>query len=96
MVKKILLYALVLSLPVVLGASVGQAVRYTQLAQEVQRLNHTQEDWISINRRLITEIAGLSSPERIEKVAKDDLGLHPVPPEDIMQIRVQSMYKSGK
>jgi cell division protein FtsL len=90
MMKRFLLYILVITMPLAVGALVAQSARWTALQQEVRDLNSEQEEWIEANKRLMTDIATLSSPERIEKIARFDLGLQPMRPEDVTQIRIAS------
>jgi cell division protein FtsL len=55
----------------------------------MRRLETVQEEWIESNKRLIAGIAVLSSSERIEHIAKNDLGLQKKAPEEILQIRIE-------
>jgi cell division protein FtsL len=41
------------------------------------------------NKRLITGIAVLSSPQRIEHIAVNDLNLKKIRPEDVLQIIIE-------
>ncbi|MDR2602097.1 MAG: cell division protein FtsL [Spirochaetaceae bacterium] len=86
--RLILLYAIVLSIPLSLGASAWQAARYDALKTELELLNKEQERLVDDNKRLITEIAGLSSSARIEEFARGPLGLNKKSPEDVLQIRI--------
>jgi cell division protein FtsL len=88
--RLVLLYLFTLTLPLFLGVSVWEARRYTELQREVRRLDVTQEEWIESNKRLIAEIALLSSAERIEKIAVEQLRLSKKQPEEILQIRIES------
>jgi cell division protein FtsL len=87
--RYILLYVITLTIPLFLGAAVWQSIRYTELEGEVRRLEAAQEEWIESNKRLIAGIAVLSSAERIEYIARNDLGLSKKPPEDVVQIRIE-------
>jgi cell division protein FtsL len=88
-----LLYLLTLTLPLFLGLSVWEARRYGELQREVRRLDVSQEEWIEKNKRLIAEIALLSSAERIEKIAINQLRLSKKLPEEILQIRIESVRR---
>jgi len=83
------LYFFVLTIPLFLGIAAWQATRYTQLERDVRRLEAAQEDWAESNRRLIANIAVLSSSSRIGQVAVNDLGLQRMRPEDVLQIRIE-------
>jgi cell division protein FtsL len=87
--RYILLYFITLTVPLFLGAAVWQSIRYAELEGEVRRLEATQEEWIESNKRLIAGISVLSSAERIEYIARNDLGLSKKPPEDVVQIRIE-------
>jgi cell division protein FtsL len=89
MFKKILLYALALSIPVCLGTVVWQTTRYAVLKSEVEALSEEQDNRIEENKRLITDIALLSASKRIETIATSALGLTPTKPENITQVTIE-------
>jgi cell division protein FtsL len=93
--RYILLYFITLTIPLFLGATVWQSIRYAELEQEVRRLELMQEEWIESNKRLIAGIAVLSSAERIEYIARHDLGLSKKAPEDVVQIRIEGGRDAG-
>ena len=86
---RILLYVFTLTLPLFLGAAAWQSARYRELTWDVERLETLQEEWVESNKRLIAGIAVLSSPERIEHIAKNELGLVKKVPEEVLQIRIE-------
>jgi cell division protein FtsL len=86
---RILLYFFTLTIPFLLGLATWQSTRYTELTWEVERLEASQEEWVENNKRLIAGIAVLSSSERIENIAKNDLGFVKKRPEDVLQIRIE-------
>jgi cell division protein FtsL len=86
--RKFLLYLMVLTMPLALGFSVAQSARWSDLRKDVRSLAGQQEEIIEQNKKLLTDIASLSSPQRIEKIARDEMGLTPVKPEDVMQVRI--------
>jgi cell division protein FtsL len=85
----ILLYLAALSIPAFLGLSAWQSSRYASLERELRRLEAAQEEWIESNKRLIAGIAVLSSSERIEHIARNELDLRRIPPEEVLQIRIE-------
>ncbi|MCL2069973.1 MAG: cell division protein FtsL [Treponema sp.] len=85
---RFLLYFFVLTIPLFLGLTAWQSVRYSELDRNTRRLEAAQERWIESNNRLIAGIAVLSSSSRIEQVAIRDLGLTKMPPENVLQIRI--------
>jgi cell division protein FtsL len=90
MVKKVFLYIAVLSVPLSLLAVTGQSERYAALSAEVARVTEQQTKIIEENRRLIAEIAVLSSSARIEQIAKTNLGLERKPPEEVIEVTIKN------
>ena len=88
MIKRIFLYCFVLSVPVLLALTAWQASRYGDLERELRKLEKTQEEWVENNKRLIAGIAFLSSPDRIEHIARKELGLQKKQPEEVLQISI--------
>ncbi len=56
---------------------------------EIKQLEKTQIEWIESNKRLIAGIAMMSSSERIERIAVNELGLVKKTPEEILQIKIE-------
>jgi cell division protein FtsL len=83
------LYFVVLTIPLFLGLNAWQSNRYISLRREVKRLEEAQGEWVESNKRLIAGIAVLSSPERIEYIARTDLGLRKIQPEAVLQIKIR-------
>ena len=90
MIKRyLLLYFFVFTIPLFLGITAWQSVRYVELERGVRRLEAVQEDWVESNKKLAAGIAVLSSSSRIEQVAVFDLGLSKMRPEDVLQVRIE-------
>ncbi|GHU88700.1 hypothetical protein FACS189476_06270 [Spirochaetia bacterium] len=87
--RYLLLYFVCLTIPCLLGLVAWQSARYTALERETRRLETAQEQWVESNKRLIAGIAVLSSSERIENIARNDLGLIKIRPEDVLQIKIE-------
>jgi cell division protein FtsL len=87
------MYFLVLTIPVFLGGLVRQSYKYDELKDTTNRLEKEQEDWVSKNRRLIADIALLSSSERIEQIVSSRLHLVKKQPEEVLQIRITGKGK---
>jgi cell division protein FtsL len=81
-------YFLAVSIPVFLGMTIVQSARYADLERELQSYEKTQQEWVENNKRLIAGIAVLSSPDRIEHIAKNELGLIKKQPEEVLQIHI--------
>ena len=88
MIKRFFFYCFILSIPAFLGFTAWQSSRYSDLERELKTLEKTQEEWVENNKRLIANITFLSSPERIEHIARDQLGLHKKQPEEVLQISI--------
>ncbi|MFW6337569.1 MAG: cell division protein FtsL [Alkalispirochaetaceae bacterium] len=69
--------------------NVWQSYRYEVLEGSVALLEETQEEIVEANKRTIAEITSLLSPTRIRRLATEELGMSPVPPEDIYRIEVK-------
>ncbi|MDR2468716.1 MAG: cell division protein FtsL [Spirochaetaceae bacterium] len=88
MLKKTLLYAMAFTIPLTLGITAWQSTRFAMLRQEIEQNNRLQTELVEQNQRLITEIAALSASSRIDKLARDRLGLDTKRPEDIVHITI--------
>jgi cell division protein FtsL len=75
-----------MAIPLLLGLDAWQAERYARLEAITEDLADSQRDWLESNKRLVAGIAVLSAPERIEAIARDQLGLRKAAPEDVLQI----------
>jgi cell division protein FtsL len=88
--SRFLLYVMALSIPLSLGIAVWQSSCYATLKREIQILVERQEEWIDNNKRLITDIAVLSSSSRIEDFAKENLRLEKKEPEEVLQVIIET------
>ncbi|MDR1444766.1 MAG: cell division protein FtsL [Treponema sp.] len=88
MKRYLLVYFTALTIPALLALVSWQSVRYMDLEQKTAALESGQEEWVESNNRLIAVIAMLSSSERIERIAQDQLGLSRVGPENVLQIKI--------
>ena len=91
MIRRFFFYVFFLSIPCFLGLSAWQTSRYGNLERELSRLEKTQEEWVENNKRLIAGIILLSSPDRIEHIARQELGLQKKRPEEVLQISIRSV-----
>lgn len=90
MKRRIIFYFLVLTIPFMLALSAVQASRYRVVAEDLKTLDADQQQWLESNKKLIAGIAVLSSPQRIEQIARTDLGLKKKPPEQVLQIHIEN------
>ncbi|MDR1507166.1 MAG: cell division protein FtsL [Treponema sp.] len=86
--KKLFFYFMVLTIPLLLGLVSWQSARYGDLERELERLEKSQQEWAENNKRLIAGISLLSSPDRIEHIARDELGMEKKRPEDVLLIHI--------
>ena len=91
--KAILICLFALSIPVMLGLYAVQAKKYTDLSKEVLELETKQEKLIEENKKLVSDISQLSSAERIEKIAVEELGMHKAEAEDIVRVEMTGEKK---
>ena len=85
---RIAILLLVLSVPFMLFLYAMQAKQYTSLTKEVRALEQKQEKLIEENKKLVSDIAILSSADRIEKIAVEELGMHKAEKEDIVRVEM--------
>jgi hypothetical protein len=72
--KRGYMYAILLSIPLLLLAVAWQAGRFDALAAEARRLEASEESWVQENRKIEASIRVLSSRERAAALA-ESLGL---------------------
>ena len=89
MKKQLITYLAVLTIPLFLSLCVWQSNRYNSLKLQLNELEKIQEERVEQNKRLIADIAVYSSPQRIERIARNELKLYKIRPEDVLQIKIQ-------
>ncbi|MDR2479482.1 MAG: cell division protein FtsL [Treponema sp.] len=85
----LLLFFIVVTIPLLLGLCALHSVYYLSLKREVTQLEAGQLKVVEQNKQLITGIAVLSKPERIDKAAKNILGLRKISPDDVLLVRIE-------
>ena len=86
--KKKIAILLLCTVPAILFLNVWQVFRYESLKKEVLALDSEQKEWLEKNKRMIAGIAVLSSPVRIDKLAKEVLKLRKLNPGETITIRL--------
>ena len=86
---KIIGCAAAVLIPALLVLDAFQAKKYAKLQKELEALEVKQQDLIEKNRKLISDISVLSSSDRIEKIAEQDLGMHKAKSEDIVRVEIK-------
>lgn len=81
------------AIPALLIAYAIQIKRYADLAREISDLEKKQERLIEQNKKLVSDISLLSSTDRIEKIAVDELGMHKAETEDIVRVEMNGSKK---
>lgn len=83
--KRVGLFAILISFPLLLIALAWQAGRFDSLAAEARKLEASQESWVQENRKLEAGIRVLSSRERAAALAQS-LGLELAGPERRLRV----------
>jgi cell division protein FtsL len=81
------------AVPVLLIIDGIQTRRYENLSDEVSGLEKKQEELVEENKKLVTDISLLSSADRIEKIAENDLGMHKAETGDIVRVEIKGTKK---
>lgn len=89
MLKNIMTFLVTVSIPLMLFACVWQSNRYLQIQSELKTQEQYQYEIIKENKRIISAISVLASPERIEKVAKNELAMRKALPHEIVRIELK-------
>lgn len=91
--KGILICLFALSIPLLLILYSVQVSKYTELSKSITALETKQEQLIEENKRLVSDISYLSSAERIEKIATEELDMHKVESDDIIRVEMKGDNK---
>ena len=83
----------VLLIPFMLFMYGFQAKRYSKLKIEIKVLEQKQEKLIEENKKIVNEISILSSGDRIEKMAVEELGMHKAQADDIVRVEMTGEKK---
>ena len=86
---KILPFVVAILIPLLLGLEVWQTERYRKLQKEIRELENKQVELVEENKKLISDISVLSSSERIEKIAEEELNMHKAETKDIVRIEIK-------
>ena len=87
--KTVLYCILALLIPCLLAVAGIQAHRYTDLENEVKGLEKKQAELIEENKKLIKEISILSSTDRIENIAQNELGMREAETDEIVRVEMK-------
>ena len=87
--RKMLLILAACMVPVFFFLQVLTSYQYQVLQREVSSLEREQKDWFEKNKKIIAGISVLRSPERIEKIARDELGLQKIDSSRIKRLVIE-------
>jgi len=91
--KQLLALILTVSIPCLFFFTVKQSQVYNTLEREVNAYNNEQNRLIAENKRKISAISILSKPQRIEKIAVEELGMHKADSSQIIRISLDKEKK---
>lgn len=87
--SRLLIFVLAILIPLLFALQAFQVHRYKKLRTEIKVLEKKQVELVEQNRKLISDISVLSSSDRIEKIAENELGMHKANTEDIVRVEIK-------
>lgn len=93
--KKLFKLVVLLFIPLSAFLAVYQVFRSQQLRNEISDLTEVQQSLFERNKRMLTNIAILKSPERIDKLAEEELHLEPITDDKIIHIDIKPSSGEG-
>lgn len=91
--KTTLVLLLVCAIPGLLFLYAVQAKKNTDLLREITLLENKEAKLIEENKKLVSDISVLTSAERIERIAEEELGMHKAESEDIVRVEMTGEKK---
>ena len=91
--KHLLAFILTVSNPCLFFLTVKQSQVYNTLEREVNAYNDEQNRLIAENKRKISAISILSKPQRIEKIAVEELDMHKADSSQIIRVSLDKEKK---
>ena len=82
-----------ISIPAMLMIDAVQARKYSDLRKQVISLEEKQAELIEENKKLITDISLLSSADRIERLASEELGMRKAETDEIIRVEMKDAVK---
>jgi cell division protein FtsL len=82
-------FILAACIPALLALDSIQSKRYAELNAEITSLEKTQAQLVEENRKLITDISILSSADRIETIATEELGMRRAVTDEIIRVEMK-------
>lgn len=87
--RKVVLIIAACSIPVFFFLQVLTAFQYQAVERDVSRLEEEQKDWFEKNKKIVAGISVLRTPERIEKIARDELGLEKIDSNQVKRLIIE-------
>ena len=84
--RRLVMYGAAIVVPLLVY--VWQRVEFIRLSYRVEALQKQQQDLLEINKRAIVERSLLMAPDRIERLARKQLGLIDPLPDDVRRVTV--------
>lgn len=85
-----LLIFMALSLPLFVFLNVAQSYDYEKRLREVKAMEAQQKEWVEKNKQVIAGITVLSSPDRISRLAEEDLDLELLNSDKVIKVNIQT------
>lgn len=92
-VKTLLVILVACAIPGMLFLYAVQARKNTELLREINQLELKEAKLIEENKKLVSDISVLTSAERIERIAEEELGMHKAESEDIVRVEMTGEKK---
>ena len=92
-IRIVLVCLAAISIPAMLMIDAVQARKYTDLRNQVIDLEEKQSELIEENKKLITDISLLSSADRIERLASEELGMRKAETDEIIRVEMKDTVK---
>lgn len=93
--KKLFKIVVLLFIPLSAFLTVHQVFKSQQLRSEISDLAEEQQRLFERNKRMLTNIAILRSPERIDKLAEEELHLEQINDDKIIHIDIKPSSGEG-
>lgn len=88
--KTLFICLVALAIPSLLILNGIQARKYKELRDSVKELEEKQVKLVEENKKLITDITLLSSSDRIEKIATEELNMKEAQSDEIVRVEMQN------
>lgn len=90
LVRNIVICLVAASIPALLAIDGIQARRFAAVENEIELLEQKQVQLVENNKNLITSISVLSSADRIERIAYENLNMRPAESSEIIRVEMKS------